>query len=521
MGRFQRCRGDALRRSASYLATVLALVAVSALGLPRYPQVEHGPPPALAPETPSPSPLRERIGVNVVHANDPDEVARVAGWARDYHRWYWYEPERGRLTWSSGRQRIDQFYSHLSRLGVKLLVSVGMVPSWASSNGKTSGLPYPRGRSGTALDDYIAHGEYLAQLAARYGATHHREGISSADKLTGLGWVQAIEGWNEPNQDWTDPRFPAAHFARMLEVDYDGAGTRGAAASSFVGVKSGDPTILVVLPGLAGPDIAYLEATLANRTRGDRLPFDVLSFHWYAKGDSRRGGRSPEAAGLVDAVRKVRQWRDSFAPGVPIWLTELGWDTNSRVSRSHSELYAPEPTAGAYLVRSVFLSLANGVDKLFLFSYRDHDSESPGLYATAGLVENSSVDEGLDARKKAGWYYLATISRLLGSMVMASVDRQGDGNPAVYLYRLARPDGSGGAVVGWVRNAHAGRDDGSRIPSYEVSVPNAWRADAISLTADSTTGRRTSLSLADPGTTSARVEVALTEVPVVVEYWVR
>lgn len=503
------------------LVAALALVVASIWGRTRPWEALQSEPPVLVPESGPPMPLRERMGVNVVYANEPAEIAQVAGWARDYHRWYWYEPERGRLTWSSSKQRLDRFYSSLNRLGTKLLVNVGMVPSWASSNGRTDGLPHPRGRPGTEPEDYLAHGEYLAQLAARYGSARHQEGLLSPDRLSGQGWVQAIEGWNEPNQSWADPRFPPAQFAKLLDVDYDGAGVGTGAGREPVGVKGGDPATLAVFPGLAGPDLSYLEQTMANRTQADRLPFDVLSFHWYAKGDGQRGGRSPEAAGLVSALKTVRRWRDSSAPGVPIWLTELGWDTNSRVSGVHSSLYAPEATAAAYLVRALFLSLANGVDKLFLFTYRDHDSESPELYSTSGLVENSSAGEGLDARKKAGWYYLATIKRLLGSMVMVGVDRQGDGEPSVYLYRLAEPGGNRRAVVAWVRNPRSARDDGTAIPAHEIPLPNALRADRIDLAMGTSTGVASPLSLNEPGSALARVAVPLREVPVVVEYWVR
>ncbi len=501
---------------APLLAILFLLLAAIGWPAPR-PWEPAEAPPAVVAESGGSSPLRERIGVNVLFANNPGDIAAVAGWARDYHRWYWYEPQRGRPIWDNDRQRLDQFYSGLNRLDVKLLASVEMVPPWASSNGRTSGLPRPRDAAGDRPEDYSAHAEYLAQLAARYGSTHQEEGLRSQDGKSGLGWVQAMEGWNEPNQSWAEPRFPPAQFARLLEEDYDCAGAARQPGMPLVGIKQGDPKMLALFPGLAGPDVSYLDRTVAGRSVAGQLPFDILSFHWYAKGDDQ-GGRSPEAAGLVASLAAVRRWRDGAAPGRLIWLTEIGWDTNSRVEGGHSPLYAPEESAAAYLVRAVMLSLANGADKLFVFTYRDDDSESPQLYSTAGLVENSSAREGEDGRKKAGWYYLATLSQLLGKMILRGVDRQGQGDPAVYQYRLEEPGGSAGAVVAWVRNPRSPRDDGTRVRGYRLSLPGAGRAERVELVPGSTLGARSGLTLREPGSPSAGATLTLSETPVIVLY---
>ncbi len=463
-------------------------------------------------------PLRERLGVNVVYANVPADVARVAGWVRDYHRWYWYETERDRLTWHSGKQRLDQFYSALKDLGVPVMVNVGMVPAWASSNGANSGLPHSKGVSGSKPVDYRAHSEYIGQLAARYGSTGHNAGLRSTDGLSGMASVKAIEGWNEPNQNWAQPRFAASAFAAMVQADYDGAGMQARAESPLLGIKQGDPAMLAVLPGLAGLDVAYLDQANTIWKGAGRLPFDALNFHWFAKGQAGSGGKAPEAGGLMDVLQGMKQWRDRAAPRVPIWLTEFGWDTGSRGGGHSSPLYAPEATAANYLIRAIMVALANGADRVFVFTYRDNDSDSGELYSTAGLVENSTAREGEDSRKKAGWYALATLQQLLGSMTLQGVVRQGDGEPAVYAYRWGEPGGQRQALVAWVRNPRVERDDGTTLDGHELPVPEAVEALVTTLGVASATGSQRPVEVSSPGSNGAIVRLSLSEAPVIIEY---
>lgn len=465
-------------------------------------------------------PLQERVGINIVYANVPSDIAQVAGWVRDYHRWYWYAPQKGQLLWHNSKQRLDYFYPSLNKLGLNVMVNVGMVPAWASSNGSTSGLPHPKGASGSKPGDYRDHAEYLGQLAARYGSTRHTSGLTTSDGLSGLGVVKAIEGWNEPNQSWAQPLFPAPAFAAMIQADYDGAGITAGKESTLAGIKRGDQSMITALPGLAGPDDSYLDqANLTWKSRG-KLPFDVLNFHWFAKGQAGTGGKAPELGGLGEAMEKMSRWRDKAAPGMPIWLTEIGWDTNSRSGARPSPLYAPEETAAAYIIRAIFLALSNGADKVFVFTYRDHDSESSEQYSTSGLVENTEVRDGQDSRKKAGWYYMATLKNTLGRMVLGRMDQQRDSFPAKYIFRLVEPGSGREAVVAWTRNPRAERDDRSvSLPEYELLIPAAKRARSTRFETGLVEGRKRELEVLDSGTAEARAKVALSETPLIVEYW--
>lgn len=372
-------------------------------------------------------PIREMIGVNAVVNNNPSDIAKVAGWVRDYHKWYWYEPTKDTYTWSTGWQRLDSFYGSLKAAGVKVMPDVEFAPGWASSNGQIDGIP-----------DAAQHAEYLGELARHYSDT-----------------IAAVENFNEPNQTWQPIRFPANIFGEMTARDYDA-------------VKAANSKLPVVLAGMAGPDTTYLDA--ANQASGGK--FDVVNFHWYAEGDTAAGGKNPEAGGLFEAIDRVRQWRDANAPGKPIWITEFGWDTFAQPDGRKSKIYAPEANAANYLLRSIFLMQGRGVEKAFAFIYRDVSSNEAYLhnvYSSSGLVVNDAEKDG---RKKTGWYYLATLKGVLGEYVL---DRIVSNGPNVYHYEYALPGSDKRAAVLWARNGL--RDNGYTAsytaPAGTLVVPTA------------------------------------------------
>jgi hypothetical protein len=354
--------------------------------------------------------VAEMLGVNGVVNNDPVGMAQVAGWVRDYHKWYWYEPAADDYRWEGGWQRLGDFYRTLASLDVKVMPVVEFVPAWASSNGKQDGIP-----------DAGAHANYLGNLVRHFGET-----------------LAAVENFNEPNQWWQAVRFPAAQFGTMTAQD-------------FAAVKSARPATRFVLAGMAGADTTYLDAA-AQASDGQ---FDVVSFHWYAVGDTTLGGKNPESGGLLEEIERMRAWRDARAPGRPIWITELGWDTYAQSDGRKSNVYAPEAAAANYLLRGMVLMQAHGVERGFTFMYRDPSDNGAYLhhrYLSAGLVTNEREKDG---RKKAGWYALATMKNVLGEY---RFDRVVSDGPRVYHYEYVVPGTERRASIIWARQGE--RDAG-------------------------------------------------------------
>lgn len=387
--------------------------------------------PAPAASSPPTVRLRDFVGVNAVVNNEPAELAQVAKWVRDYHKWYWYEDEKDAYNWSTGSPKLrrpamlDAFYGALKGAGVSVMPVVEFAPGWASSNGTIHGIPH--------ADE---HAEYLGELARHFGDT-----------------LAAVENFNEPNQWWQAVPFPAAQLGAMTARDY-------------AAVKAANPDLPFVLAGLAGPDTEYLdEAARASDGR-----FDVINFHWYAEGDARRGGKNPEAANLRKDLDRVKAWRSTRAPGKAIWITEFGWDTFEPSRGAKTKVFAPEAAAANYLLRTIFLMQAQHVEKGFVFTYRDPGGEEARietLYNSAGLVEN---DGERDGRKKAGWYYLATLQNVLGEYAFERVVADG---PRQYHYEYVVPGTDARAAVLWARDGERDRgfESAYKGPAGKLVVP--------------------------------------------------
>ncbi|TAK34775.1 MAG: hypothetical protein EPO21_08370 [Chloroflexota bacterium] len=384
------------------------------------------------------APIKEVVGVNVVSNNNPWEVAQTAGWVRDYHKWYLYEATKGVYTWGSGSNSLDWFYSSLKSLGVKIMPDVEYSTAWASSTGTIYGIP-----------DATAHSQYLGALARHYGNT-----------------IAAIENANEPNQWWQQPTMLASVFGAMTAKDY-------------TAVKAANPRTLLVMGGIIGWDNAYLDGT----NQASRGKFDVVNFHWFGGGDTTNGGLNPETGGLLWMTDQVKRWRDAKAPGKPVWITEFGWDTYDAPDGAKSKMYAPEINAANYLLRGMVLLHGRGVDKGFVYMYRDPASSPTSLatqYSSVGLVEN---DGETDGRKKAGWYYLATLKNVLGDYVF---DRIVFSGPNWYHYEYYVPGTKKRAAILW--GISGSRDNGFqtyyRGPAGTLVIPTVGSTTGTVSTTD-------------------------------------
>ena len=77
----------------------------------------------------------------------------------------------------------------------------------------------------------------------------------------------------------------------------------------------------------------------------------------------------------------LNAWRDRYKPGIPIWLTETGYENDGPYGIG-------ERLQAAWLPRNVMLILASGVEKVMVF--RETGSGS-GRWGSAGLIRSVSV----------------------------------------------------------------------------------------------------------------------------------
>jgi len=144
----------------------------------------------------------------------------------------------------------------------------------------------------------------------------------------------------------------------------------------------------------------------------------------------------------VDDLKELAAWRDQYKPGMPIWMTEMGYDTGGKVGIS-------ERLQAARLVRCSLLTLGFAADKLFM--YRESGS-TPSHHAAAGLLRN-------DFSRKPSWFSYGTLIRQFDG-IQGGAKRLEHPNPEVWMLLWQRQGEP--VVIAWTVQGEArlGRDFG-------------------------------------------------------------
>jgi hypothetical protein len=353
--------------------------------------------------------------------------------------------------------------------------------------------PYTYGMQSDDPAAYLDHGQYFYQFAARYGfVTLPDENLSllAADqpRLSGLGLIQYVENWNEPDKWWADSlsNFSPDEFAAMSSADYDGhCGSLG----SQVGTRSADPGMRFVMGGLVtGVDKFYYMLNgmrlWSDAHRAGSLPFDVINFHYYSS--TGKTGQSPEEDDLINQLKLVTAWRDKYAPDKEVWYSEFGWDTNPLTGQAARPIgpYSIQQVQGQWIIRAYLLSRAAGVDRAFMYMVRDVDSLSRTNYDTSGLTGPKP-----DYVRKPSWYYVFTLKNLLTGTVFSA--ELPSGNTRVMVYRYDDPQTGRVVYALWSPTT-----DGTMVSGYRFKLdPPPAAATLVSLSDTSINGIETALQV--------------------------
>jgi hypothetical protein len=461
------------------------------------------------------------LGVNALIT---DSVANVApiGAAREYHNWGWlgnnyndqpypatlYTPDLPDFGWD-----WDSFFSGLQSMGASGFPAVQGGAPWVSN----SAVP-PAVGSPTAAASYIAHGDTMFQIAARWGKTKVGDSLLKLEpgqtRSSGLGTVQYFEDFNEEDNA---AGFTGDVFAAMASADYDGDQNR---LGATIGVKNADAKAMLVMGGLSGAYgsgdtwinsiTKFLDAARAwsATNRAGSFPADVINVHYYSFGPGAPApALSPEADGVQAKLAAVVAYRDQHLPGLPVWWTEFGYDTFAG-----SPLHAPALGSnsafivqGQWLVREALAALAAGIERATVFELDDTCTPPASAcntqFATCGLL----ADPG--SAPKPSWYFLATFRARLKTMVYTGELPSGAAD--VKIFQFADTASPGGALVVWSptsnANVHAG---------YALAVPaGTTAASAVALVDKQQNGTATTLT---PSGGSVTLDVS--ETPTIVLY---
>jgi enterochelin esterase-like enzyme len=393
--------------------------------------------------------MDEFFGVNIGNCSASSrDIKKVAGWVRDYSNWPWLEPEKNqfRFTNALGRMNYDSFYRALDTQGIKSLFVVQQTPKWVSGR-KTgidpAGFAPSAGQDGLHPDQYTDAASFFYQLAARYGSRKADPGnLLTKDKLSGLHLMNAIEVYNEPDGTWGD-HMTLEQYAALLNAAYDGNNHR---MKGQYGIKAADPDILVSIGGLAD-NLGSLKKIVAY---AGRAPFDVINAHYYTFRQVRENYRvsvAPEWSSLEADMKDMVAWGREHAPGRPVWMTEIGWDT-----KDHNPEYVTEQEAANYLIRSYLLALGAGVEKCFWFIYSDIDDSGPAIvFSSSGLFQSESTpyDGPTRLKPKLTYWYDASFKQLASGYYFDSNQSFPKGDSTIYDYRFSDADGKKRLAILW------------------------------------------------------------------------
>lgn len=450
------------------------------------------------------------VGTNAF-IDDPVEKIAVAGSVREYHPWVWdegnmdvaYPGDQRKFSpsYAGNGWDFDAYYRQLKERGIFVSPVIQQTTPWLDRQyfSNNAAKPVPAGSDTEDPASYAAHAAHLYQFAARYGAVRVPDGnlrlAPDQPRLSGLGYLEAVENWNEPDADWAGA---AAHFTprelvAMCSADYDGhLGSLG----KLAGVKNADPSFKLVMGGLFALRTSYVAEMMAwaDEHRNGSFPADVLNFHYYATDGLM--GLTPEEDGMLQRLQRMNAWREMHLPDKELWLTEFGYDTYPK-----SKYAAPTELAQAqWLVRSYLAVAASGFERGFQFMLRNVEDTSTTNYGTSGLT--TSMADGW--QRKPSWFFANTLRTHLGDMVFDTMVETGSD---VLAYRFRSRTENRGAYVVWSPTR-----DNRVIPEVALTlVPGAARCRMVELADDRPEGLVSELAEGD-GT----VRLQVGETPVLI-----
>ncbi len=341
-----------------------------------------------------------RLGLNAAHTPLAPKLRDLGiGWVRfENMKWPFVSPEPHKYAFDGSvapwHVSTDDVFQTYRQNGLNILSYMFLTPKWATS--APPGVKDDRAIT-FPPKDLSLFGEFCFQVAARYGNTKQPAGaLLSSDKKSGLGLVHYYEMWNEPGLNpkpdaaWGGWSAPLDEYYKMMRY--------GAEA-----VKKADPTATVTSAGYAGITTEIVNCMRTYKYPDGKCPLDfveVINVHYYSGLNPPETAREDGNARLTSSttfpqdIEELTAWRDQYAPQMPIWMTETGYD-------SAGPFGTTEAIQAARLPRVVMLCLAFGVDKVFV--YRESGSTA-SMHACSGLLRD-------DFTEKPSWFTFGTLVR--------------------------------------------------------------------------------------------------------------
>jgi len=450
------------------------------------------------------------IGANAF-VDDPIHKLKAVGFIREYHDWEWNERgidykgyPNNKITWTPEDWNFDTFYQNINDAGLAISPCIQGNVKWLNLGiNKNSEKPVDEATSKPDLpNSYKKKSHFMYQFAARYGSTTVADDkLTLADgqkRTSGLNLVQYLEDWNEQDRDWDGKKssFTAEEYAAMASANYDGHCNTLKTGTETFGIKNADPKMKFVLGGLAYLNLDYIIKlkTWFEQNRADKkFAGDVINFHVYAWKTKRgwEGGGpaiSPEQSMFKERLEEITQYRNKHLPGVEVWVSEFGWDTNqgSPLAPPVIKSFDIQEIQAQWLVRGYLAFSAAGVDRAQMYMFRDVDGTSKEWFASCGLVGPKG-----DWTPKKSWYYVYTLKNTLKDMVFDG--EKPSGNPNILIYKFKDAGTQKQVYAVWARTSSA-----YNIKGFKILLKDKFsKAELISLIPGKTNGQTSALVIKD------------------------
>ena len=332
-------------------------------------------------------------------------------------------PGSASYDFSSG---IDPVVRDAQARGLAVLLTVSAAPDWAEGPGRPANV-----RPGTWKPNPSDLANFSQAVAARYAGGFDPDGSGPAPPLPA---VQAIQLWDEPNQDyWLSPAFEGsiavspAHYREMLNASYRAVKAVNpqmlvvTGGTSPYGDPSGGPyvdpsnhrirpvqfwqellcvhpvqeTVLVKgkkVKGKKGKKRKKRKKRKTKRLVTERLVrtegcpgpalFDVFAHQAIDNtgGGPLKSGPDPYDASTPDLGRVVNVLRGAESAGTlpgshPVWVTEFWWDSNPP-----NPVGAPLDVQARWIEQSLYLFWKAGASAAINFQIGD-TTDRPDVHA--------------------------------------------------------------------------------------------------------------------------------------------
>jgi hypothetical protein len=293
----------------------------------------------LLPDLQIPSSRRPFAAVHTLHPDDPilhsaqelgfGGVVQVLSWEE-------IEPTPGQFHW----EYPDALLQAAEYYGLQVLVRLDHPPGWAKDSDPV--VAQPLNLSPEQRVEPSPTPDQLRQPPFDLDAyTHFVEAVARRYRGRLRGYII----WNEPNlaREWGAAPDPEA-YTRLLK-------------RAYVAVKKEDPLAPVVSAGLsptngdgikAVDDRLFLEAMYAA---GAAAFFDVLGAHPYGFAHPPDDPHAAHTGLNLNRILDLRALMEGYGDQTkPVWITELGWTTQSPVDQAWLTVSRGEQAG--YLARS-------------------------------------------------------------------------------------------------------------------------------------------------------------------------